>query len=451
MSSIYREPGVVVTEEENPSLAIPTAGLKVVAVLGEGLTTVDVQNQPVVRSLTGITDAIPDVSPADVVELLGVGEAPGYFNYQEGVDFLLTDGFVDWTPGGSEPSAGATYYVSVRKVKDASFYEPIKFSDPDKFFAAVGFPIYNGVANKLGILGNYAFEGGAAVIISQQIQSGSLSGYQAALDKLKLEEIDILLIDGVTNSQVRDAAIAHVKSMSTDFEMKERVLIIGPTGLNDSVSTINAQAAVVKGDRVILVAPPSCGYTLRDSVTGEDARVVLSSVFAGAAIAGIMADPANTPATPLINKVLPASIDLNSFKYLRAEFIQFGAAGVLSLKSTGGAPFIVDQLTTDQTSIERGDIPIRMIKDYVRKNMRAVLLARYIPSEIKGISLKNSIKMTCQSTGESWAGTILNTDAPIININVDFDGTNPQKINVHFQIRPIWTLKYIDVVFSISR
>jgi hypothetical protein len=241
--------------------------------------------------------------------------------------------------------------------------------------------------------------------------------------------------------------------MSTDYEKKERTTIIGPTGLNDSVSSISAQAQAIASDRVSLIAPPSLGYTFQDSVTAEDVRVELSSVFAGAALSGIESNPSNTPATPLLRKQLPARIDINSFNYLRSELIMLASAGVLPLRSIdGGAPIVYDQLTTDVTSIEKEERPIRRIKDFVRKGVRDVLDGRYIGTEILGASTLDNIQKTIQSTLDAYQGVVLVPGGDGLsyrNIRAVFNSVDPRQVDIRFEIGPIFTLKFITVVFSI--
>jgi hypothetical protein len=175
MALVFKEPGVVVSEEENPTLAVPTAGFNVSAIVGPGMTTVDVENVAVVRT-AGTTDAIPNVDAVEIVGLLGVGASHGFANYNIPADVQLdASGFVDWSPGGSEPTLGATYYVSYKKNKDSSYYDYTKYTDPDQFFKVVGYPISNGEVNKLAVLGALAFEAGAPVIGVVQVVNESLS------------------------------------------------------------------------------------------------------------------------------------------------------------------------------------------------------------------------------------------------------------------------------------
>jgi hypothetical protein len=60
---------------------------------------------------TGAQDPLPDAS---VLEIISVTQ--GATTYVATTDYLLTDGKVDWTPAGNEPSPGSTYTVTYRYI-----------------------------------------------------------------------------------------------------------------------------------------------------------------------------------------------------------------------------------------------------------------------------------------------------------------------------------------------
>jgi hypothetical protein len=63
-----------------------------------------------------VADTADDVSEDGVYEIVSVSQ--GATTYNQGADYQLTDGKVDWAPGGAEPSGGTTYDVTYRFVKN---------------------------------------------------------------------------------------------------------------------------------------------------------------------------------------------------------------------------------------------------------------------------------------------------------------------------------------------
>lgn len=446
MSINVKESGVIVSEIENPSLALGPGVQNIAGIVGTGSATVEVDNVETVKGLTNGLDTIPNTLSGQVASIIGVGVAPGYFNFVAGTDFNQNDNQVQWLPSGQQPTTGASYYVSYNMVKDASYYEPLTFFSIDDVRATYGPELKNGIISEITLASLLAFEAGGdgTVVVAVQAVDGQTSSYIDALAKLERVEVDTVVVPGVTNTQVLTAVIDHVELQSTDFNQKERHAWVASSNLNDTVATIGALATAIASDRVNLIAPSSVGITVKDVGTTQDARLVVSSVYAGAALAGVEA--ANDAATPLLRKRLPARLDVNSFQYIRSEILFMLRSGVTILQQNDSGVYVKEASTTDVSSIERVEPSVRRIKDVLRKTVRAALDARYIGTKLLSGTTKN-IEASVQSILQNFISSSIIT--AFRGISAKLDSVDPRQVNVSFEVAPVFPLRFIQVTFSI--
>jgi hypothetical protein len=439
--------GVVVTEVPNPALNVPPGQINIAAIVGGGSPTIVVSNIQVVKGLTNGTDPIPGTISGDVQSIIGVGVAPGYFNFIPGTDFVQNDNAIQWLPGGSQPPVGSFYWTNINKIKDSSFYQPLTFFDIDDVRATYGPELQNGIMNDITMAAALIFTAGGdgTIVKAVQIVDGSTTSYFSALDKLQTEELDTLVVTGITNSSVLAYTIQHVQLMSSDSIGMERHAYAAPFNLNDVPATIGALASQINSDRVWMTTPPSMGITVRDVGTQLDVRLVLSSIYGGgSSMAGIEA--ANDAATPLLRKRLPGSVDTNGFKYINSEVIFFISKGVNIIDSDASGAFVREASTTNVFSIETVEPSIRRIKDVLRKTVRNTLNQRYIGNKLLPGSLSN-IQASVQAILTNFInGTLITA---FRNISAKLDSVDPRKVDVSFEIAPVFPLRFIQVTFSI--
>jgi len=440
-----QQSGVVVTEVPNPALNVPPGNINIAAVVGGGSPTITVSNIQVVKGLTNGTDVIPGTLSGEVQSITGVGVAPGYFNFIPGSDFVQADNAITWLSGG-QPPVGSFYYTSINKVKDSTFYQPLTFFDIDDVRATYGAELQNGIVNDITLAASLIFTAGGdgCIVKAVQIVDGSTTSYFDAIDKLQTEEIDTLVVTGITNSAVLSKTIQHVQLMSSDSIGMERHAYAAPFNLNDTVPTIGALAQSINSDRIWITAPPSVGVTTRDVGTSQDVRLVVSSIYAGAAMAGVEA--ANDAATPLLRKRLPANVDANNFKYLNNEVVYFISTGVNVLQQDASGVFVRESSTTAVSSIETVEPSVRRIKDVLRKTVRNTLNTRYIGGKLLKGGLSN-IESTTQAILTNFINSTLIT--AFRNISAKLDTVDPRKVNVSFEIAPVFPLRFVQVTFSI--
>jgi hypothetical protein len=449
MSNVYREPGVISSEVEISGLVSIPGGAQIPAVVGTGTNYILQRNAPQVRGTTS-TDTIVDLTGvimgvSDVVSVISVGSLPGLADYKLTTDYTISNNVINWSPAGAEPVAGATYYITFKKAKPITFYDPILFFDPDDVRGAYGYELENGEIRSATLAALLQFAGGASQVIGVQQASNSYSDFVAAIDKLKTEEIDLLSAPGMTfGDTYRTYAITHVNQMCSELEGKERMLFIGASQFNTSITDQAAETVSISNEKIVYVEPPSVKILLHDYGTGEDVLTEVSSHFAGASLIGVASNPNYDTAEPLLRKTLPLIADLGK-KYLRSEQNYLASNGGLVLFKDGADVKVRHDLTTSLTNANTQQISIIRTKFFVAKRWRKVL-NRLIGSKItsaivKDIGLTSSIFF--QQLVES------NTIVGFRALKVKQDPLEPRRIKVYAEIAPIYPLVWVDVTFAL--
>lgn len=108
----YRPPGVYVENIPNPRPSFVNQPSRVLAVIGEGITTKRT-TEAVYRQKNEVIDELTH----EAVNVVSVGDSFGSKDYFPNVDYIVTNGRINWSPGGNSPTpagslaAGNYFYV----------------------------------------------------------------------------------------------------------------------------------------------------------------------------------------------------------------------------------------------------------------------------------------------------------------------------------------------------
>lgn len=179
--------------------------------------------------------------------------------------------------------------------------------------------------------------------------------YQAALDNLVEQDVQIVVVAGMGFTQIKSDVLAHVEK--TENLGRERIAVIGAD--SNDVEKILENANEIADKRVVLVAP---GLKQTDAKTG--ATFDLPPYFSAAVIAGKLSSV--SPHISLTNKGL-AGIDELSSLYNYGEMKSLVQNRVLVLQKKRGVR-VVKAITTDDEAFKQ--ITLRRIVDYVKVGTR---------------------------------------------------------------------------------
>jgi len=193
-----------------------------------------------------------------------------------------------------------------------------------------------------------AFAGGVNGSVSRE-------HFQTALENLVDRDIQIVVVAGLSFSQIKSDILGHVEK--TENLGRERIAVIGAD--SSEVEKILENANDIADKRVVLVAP---GLKQQDPITGQITE--LPPCYAAAAVAGKLSSL--SPHISLTNKTL-AGIDALAAEYNYGEMKSLVQNRVLALQKKRGIR-VVKGVTTDDEAFKQ--ITLRRIVDYVKEGTR---------------------------------------------------------------------------------
>lgn len=443
----YRAPGVFVTEVPNPSIGALPSGFRLPGLVATGKTNLAVKNTAVVKGATNSTDAIPLGGYSAVVSITSAGDSPDLAQYKAGTDYNQVNNGIQWISGGQQPTTAATYYVSWARAKTAAEYLPVMHTNMRDVRDAYGNEVDAGVIQSIPIAAKFLFDNGAPAIIITQATTASQSDLQTAIDAMKSQDIDVLVVPQATNTTMTNYIRSHVLNQSSPTVRHERVYITSADGFSDATTTLTNKATVsMAHERLWMLAPPSFVATLVDATYKTDVDVLLPSTYLAAQYAGSVTNPNFDAAAPLTRRTLVGAKNLSSFNYLESEKDYLGSNGVTVIESATGGIRVRHALTTDLTNVNTVTQSVVLIKDNIKKTLRPFLDRTYI-----GTKITSRTPSDVSSTIKTFLEQKI-TDQIIVeyrNIAVTQDTLDPRTINVRFDIKPSYPLEFVDVAFSL--
>lgn len=450
MATRIKIPGVFIQEIPNPSLTRAQEGVLTAAIVGAAKSTFVVNSVEVVRTagtdtITGTTTA--PIVAGDVASIISISDYIGVPKYVETTDFTIADNVITWV-SGNKPTLGATYYVSLNQNKSSAYYEPILFTNIEDVRANYGYELEDGVLSEITAAAKLMFDSGAARVMVVQSATAGESDVEAALDKLQKEDVQVILIPGITlTAGLQTYLKTHVDNMSSVSLKKERIGFIAPLAAGASTTVISAQSASMADERIINIAPSQVNVTFKDNVTKEDVQMLLSSAYAGASLAGRLVNPNVRIATPLTRKVVTGVDDLNSTKYLQTEIETMAGSGTCVLYTDSAGNVKVNQgLTTDVSNANTSEISVVMIKDELRRVLRDSLEGSFIGTEMNTTTTPQLVASAVVSILETQKGRLLSAYR---NVSARINLTDPTAVDVSMEVAVIRPLNYINISFTV--
>lgn len=442
---MYQGPGVQITEVTTTPNSTQGSARRA-AIVGKGSATYNVYNVEVLKGTSGGTDIITGTISSDVSSVIGVGSLPGLYDYKLTTDYIITNNTVVWSPSGAEPSEGAIYYVTYRQTKGDSYYEPMTFTDLSAVRSVYGNELDNQVISEITLGAKLAFLNGASEVLCVQQSGDTTQDMEDAIDKLELESLDIICAPGMCSSTLENYIFAHCLKESSETEKKDRIFITSPVSGSATVDDINNTAISFRNDVVTVIAPPTIDIVLSDATCMADFTVTVPSAYAGAALSGIISNPSNDEATPLTRKQLLGIDSLSGTKYKESEMNKMGGNGVLVLENINGVIRVRHALTTAVGNVNESELQVKIIRNQTRKDLR-LLFEPFIGTKyITGATnsrLSSSLSKFCEQKVRDGVYVEFK------DIKVTQSSINPLRADISYSFKPVYTLTYIDMTYSL--
>lgn len=438
--SPYVPPGVYVRFLEKGYIPILPGMVRIPAIIGEGKVTKQVDSEPVIRG-AGSSDTLEH---SGVISIEKIGDVPLSSDYTTDDYSFTEEGVVTWKSYpyfgiGVAPDEGQTYYVTYTYVKTEEDYKP------KLFFSLEDVENEYGVAsstNTITLAAQIMFENGATAVMCSQIDS---EDFDTALNNLQNKDCDII-VPLTTNIPNLVKVKNHVVSQSTELNKHERIAFVGAPIGSDIEYFFNSEetglAQMMHHMRVVVFAPDGVKKSIKD-VEGTIEEKSLSGAYLAAAGAGILANPSYVCSEPLTRKPLNGFNELLT-EYNESEKNAMGARGITVVHTSLGGIVVRDGITTDLSSINYQEISVVSLIDYTKESMRSAL------DRLIGTIITSSTPINVASTVVATLGKLV--DAHIIaeyrSVKAKVDAIDLRKINVGFDIYPVYPLKWIRVSFS---
>lgn len=275
---------------------------------------------------------------------------------------------------GSWVAKGAKYYVSYYYNRPDSDYNVYKeFTDFDDVKKDLGADV---AGNTIVNLCNLALNSyGLPVVGVVQIKSATKTNFLNALETIKYKDVQTVLPIS-SDPDVRSYAITHVTERSLPASKRYRITYLGApagtvVGAEDNTKSLCGIASAIKNKLAILVNATRGLYYYTDE-SGNEQSVLVDGSFIAAAV-GAYRDSFSDPTATLMNKSIPGIdlLDDDYDDYYNEYWLtKAGASSCFLLApSAAGGMKVVDDLTTDNTSVEKNNINIVTTEHYIASDV----------------------------------------------------------------------------------
>lgn len=285
--------------------------------------------------------------------------------------------------------------------------------------------VQNGTAAPVSVASAAAFAGGTD---GANVSAADLA---AGLALLADQPVNIVLVAGFGADQAKGAVAAHLEA--TENEGRERLAVLGAKSA--ALSDVEADAASINDDRIILVAP---GLKATDAADGK--AVELPPSYLAAVVAGKIATLA--PHISLTNKTLP--IDGLAGPYNTTNYKKLLQQRVLLVRQKFGFQ-VVKGITTENAAFTQ--ISVRRIVDYAKAGVR-------MGSDPYIGRLNNArIRAALKATLDGFLSQMV-VDEMLVSYDLEVSATRAQEIRgicaVTMTLMPTFSIDYIRVTMNLQ-
>jgi hypothetical protein len=447
----YKLPGTTLEEVTVPSSVNLTSSQRTPCFIGVASVNKRVNYERVVRSSTGLTDSLAYTS-AGIYEIIQVGSQKGLSDFVEDTDFTVVSDEIVWSSAGVV-DVGATYFVSYSYVRPETDYKYKEFYRYEDVLADLGDDLPE---NPLVMISKIALKYfNVPKIAVVQVTADNYSGYGDALELIMYRDIQTV-VPLTTNSQVRALVANHVTERSLPDNGRYRMAWFGvangtPVGSSDDPTSICGIAEGLKNELCVVVNATRAKYYYNDPDTREELSTVVEGPFIAAVLAAYR-DSFVYPATTLLNRTVPG-IELYDDDYddYYSEYMltQAGGSSAFLVASVAGAMKVMDDLTTDNTTIERNNINIITAKHYIAKDvtiqMDRTFKGRLI---IDSGSYINTVSayLALMFAGYKKASVV----EKVGTITVSRNATRRDTVDIFYSYYAVYTHKYTEGTYALE-
>lgn len=453
----YTPPGVSFVEQIGADLSSTSTGFNTTAIIGLGRSWYNVDNLELIKG-SGNTDKIlnpdgTDAAKGDILAVNGIGMIPGFYNYVLNVDYTIDEDIttITWLTD-NKPAQNTSFYIKYQKNKVEADYVAMRLYGKDNIATAFGPELSGGVINTLTLGADLVLEGAgqsAGGVVCVQAKEDTEQAYREAIDKLDTWDIQTIIVLKQDSLPLRSYLIQKVKELSTSTYGKERTTFITPLIKDVTADVLAAQREGIMSDRVTYFGnAKGITITLTDAETLEDKEVELDAIYACANLSGIEGNPEYTFSEPMLRKQLTSRITLSQnqlYNPLERNNLCSNYLSMFEYNENNGLTNVFDIFTTDSTNVVTETRSVRRVIDLIRKNIRKQLGPRYIGQKAVETTAESAVSTTSSILSNFVSSGEIDNYR---NVTGAYNKANPKQLDISFEIKPIFELKWIKVTIA---
>jgi len=349
---------------------------------------------------------------------------------------------------------GASYFVSYEYNRpDSDFYKVKIFNSYEAVKEDLGDDIPN---NPLVMWAKLALQSfGNIDVAVVQVKSETKSNYLRALDAIKYVKVnDILPL--TADADVQSYVRTHVIERSLPESKRRRMAYLGapigtPLGDAETSNSICGKALATKHERCIFINAHRGEYYYNDPDTGVEKSTIVSGAFI-AAVIGAYRTSFVRPTTSLLGKVISGikllDEDQVDYYYEDKLTVAGSCSCFLVAPSASGGMIVIDDLTTDNSTIERNNIHIINVKDYIAEDISLGIDNTFKGVIVPDVSVHED-NMTKYVIGKFVEYKTDKIIAKFKNVSVKRNESKRDTYKVKYSFENVYTHKNTDVTFEI--
>jgi hypothetical protein len=309
-----------------------------------------------------------------------VGTLVGMDNYKSPKDYTAdSNGVITWNNTSFNlPAPGSTFYVNYRYKRPITDYlKTYVYDDYQQFTADWQIPDSN-------YPGNIFVDIAMNTIGLQQIsivpvpETNSDADYINAILAIKERNIQDLVVLNSSESVQVQAAFSVLERSAPENAYYRMYWTGGPANypLGDSniPASLIGRKQLLENERTIFINAPRGKVTFINSTGQSETIQVDGSFLAGLIVAYYNSRPGANPNVEVMGKIMPGFTlykeDFDNY-YSKSKLIKAGQESLYLLQPVGsiGQPRVVDDLTTDSSTLERQNPNIIRTKDYINTDI----------------------------------------------------------------------------------
>jgi hypothetical protein len=353
---------------------------------------------------------------------------------------------------GNNPNVGEFYFVTFNTTKTDSDMALALYTNTGDAYAKYGQP---SVQNRLSLAIQLLTANGAQAFGAIQVRKqpglgvASDADFLAALTQLTKplpggdHKADVI-VPLSTSGAVQNALSRQVTIQSG---VRQKGEAIGFVGFDQFATpqSMRASARAIKNARIIAIGNPAASILLTNPTTGVSQEQLVTGEFLAAAMAGMNCNPSNDVSTSLTKQTM-SGFERMLIRYDDPTMDQMAADGLTMIVEKNGSFQVRHYKSTDPSNPVTSEPTSTTAVDFTRQAFRTDLDQfigrKFTDSLVSDVTVVSNARLRSLVDNNILSG--------YKNLKVVPDASDPTVLKVTVDVKPIFSLLYIGVTFTVT-